>query len=296
MVNLPGMEGIMKRSVPVTLVFLLALLVGTSYAVEGTWFGPIRYQRTEKRPNLYADTFPGLPGQGTLVIKNGGGDEKHRLSSALILVNGEQILGPSDFNQQIHGKASSIRLAGNNSIIVETRGEPGSYLTVQVVQEIGWLFFHEGDPGIPGDGESVDGVPVADPSFDLVTPISLGQFEDGFTATIFSPIEAQIDKLVFNPIVTTIGYEPSDGCWFGFGAGLYFTGVTSFNDVQGFFVNVSDSLIQEWVDFSNESRPGCNLTPDDLFLVGFAIRELDGTVALPTLDAAVILYGQNALP
>ena len=284
----------MKRSVLVTLFFLMAPLIATSYAVEGTWFGPIRYQRTEGQPNLYADTFPGLPGQGTLVIKNGGGDEKQRMSSALILVNGEQILGPSDFSQQIHGNISSINLAGNNSLIVETRGTPGDYLTVQVVQGIGWLFFHEGDPGIPGDGVFVDSVSVADPWFDLVTPISLGQFEDGFTAIVFSRIKAKIETLMFNPIVATNGYGPDNECWFGFGAGLYFTGETSYDGATGFFANFSDSLIQGWVDWSNQSRPGCNLTPDDLYLIGFAVWKLDDFV--PKLDAAVILHGQNAFP
>ena len=219
----------MRRFIPVALFFLLALLIGTSHAVEGTWFGPIRYQRTEGQPNLYTAAFPGLPGQGTLFLKNGGSDEMGQMSSVLILVNGEQILGPSDFGQEIYGKVSSINLASNNSLIVEARGEPGDYLTVQVVQEIGWLFFHEGDPGTPGDGVFVEGVFAGDPWFNLVTPISLGQFEDGFTATVFSPIKTlQIETLMFNPIIAAIGYGPYDECWFGFGAGLYFTGETSY--------------------------------------------------------------------
>ena len=289
----------MKVSVLVVMVLLLVSPVGTSYAVEGTWFGPVQYQRTEKGPNLYAATFPGLPGQGTLLVKNGASDETGRMRSALILLNGEQIDGPSDFSQQIHGKVSSINLADNNSLFVEARGQPGSYLTVQVLQDIGWLLFHEGDPGTPGDGVHIDGVFEGDPWFDLLTPISLGQFEDGFTATVFPTIATQTDKLELNPIVATIGYGPYDECQFSFGSGLSFTGETSYNGAKGFFVNFSDSLIQEWVNWSNQSRPGCNLTADDLFLVGFAVWEFYDTgapVFVPTLDAAVILYGQDAYP
>ncbi len=148
----------MKKSILVTLTFVWASLVGTSYAVEGTWFGPIGYQRTRKQPNVYTATFPAMPGRGTLLVKNGGRDGTRRVSSALILVNGREILGPSDFSQRITGKSSSINLGSHNSVTVVAAGKPGDYLTVQVVQEIGWLFFHEGDPGTPGDGVFAEGV------------------------------------------------------------------------------------------------------------------------------------------
>ena len=284
----------MRRFVPVALFFLLALLIGTSHAVEGTWFGPIRYQRTEGQPNLYTAAFPGLPGQGTLFLKNGGSDEMGQMSSVLILVNGEQILRPNDFGQEIYGKVFSINLASNNSLIVEARGEPGDYLTVQVVQEIGWLFFHEGDPGIPGDGVAIDGVFDGDPWFDLATPVSLGQFQDGFTMTVFLSKGKQADRFELNPIVATLGYGPYDECQFSFGSGLFSTGEISYNGAKGFFTNFSDSLIQGWVNWSNQLKPECNLTADDLFLIGFAVWKLDDFA--PKLDAAIILSGQNAFP
>ncbi len=148
----------MKRLVLITLVLLLGVLIGTSSAVEVTLFGPAQYVRTNGKPNLYKDSFPGIAGKGKLIIINGDkgddhrrgemhkkdshrskdcdNDDNHRVSSALISINGHLILGPKDFSQERYIIEVPVRLKENNSISVDLRSKPGSYLTVQVAQEV----------------------------------------------------------------------------------------------------------------------------------------------------------------
>ena len=78
------------------LVFLLGLFIGMSAAVEVTVLGPKQYLRTKGQPDAFTDSFAAVAGTGTLIVKSGD-DEKHRVSSARILLNGKQIFGPRDF-------------------------------------------------------------------------------------------------------------------------------------------------------------------------------------------------------
>ena len=130
----------MKNSALSTLVLLLCFFVGTSFAVEVTVFGPAKYLRTTGQPNIYTGTFPAIMGKGKLILENGDATGKNRISSALIYVNGKQILGPNVFNQQVYNLEVPVTLTGNNLISVELRSKSGSYVTVQIKQII------------PGDG------------------------------------------------------------------------------------------------------------------------------------------------
>jgi len=128
----------MKRAVMIALFFVLVVSIGTSFAVEVTLFGPQQYLRTKGKPDVYSDGFSihGLTGEGKLIIKNGDQDGNHRISSALIHFNGEQIFGPDDFNQQVYNLEASVDLVEDNFISVELRSKPRSYLTIRVTQEI----------------------------------------------------------------------------------------------------------------------------------------------------------------
>ena len=107
----------MKKSLMITFVVLSGLLlINTASAVEVTLFGPEQYLRTKGPANVYTDTFSATPGKGILVIKNGTEDGQLRVSSALVFVNGEQIFGPSDFNQQVYHLERSINLTADSSI------------------------------------------------------------------------------------------------------------------------------------------------------------------------------------
>lgn len=126
----------MKKQVFITLFLLLGVLIDQSLAVEVTLFGPNQYLRTTGKPNVYSDTFPGIPGQGKLIIKNGDANGNNRVSSALISVNGQQILSPNDFNQQVYNIEVPVNLVENNSILVQIQSKPGSYITVKITEEI----------------------------------------------------------------------------------------------------------------------------------------------------------------
>ena len=132
----------MNKAIVITfcILGLLGIFPGTSSAVEVSSFGPNQYVRNSGAPDVYNDTFTTTPGQGMLIVKNGAVDGENRItdaiSSATVLINGQQIFGPNDFNQQVYLLESSVTLAENNSISIELASNPGSYLTIEVTQDI----------------------------------------------------------------------------------------------------------------------------------------------------------------
>ncbi len=130
----------MKKTMMITLCILLSLFLGTASAVEVTMFGPNQYLRTTGSPDVYTDTFSGVAGEGTLIVKNGEWDGDRRItdamSSASVVINGEEIFGPNDFNQQVYLLEASINVAEGNSISIELASNPGSYLNIEITQEV----------------------------------------------------------------------------------------------------------------------------------------------------------------
>src|SRR5262245_18343512 len=65
-------------------------------------FGPNEYLRDAGPPDTFTETFQH---SGTFscqfVVVNGKSDGTQRISSSSISLNGKQIVGPEDFNQQI---------------------------------------------------------------------------------------------------------------------------------------------------------------------------------------------------
>ncbi len=131
---------IMKKSILITLFLFLSLFLGTSFAVEVTMFGPNQYLRSTGSPDVYTDTFSAIVGEARLIVKNGKWDGSQRItdaiSSASVAVNGVEIFGTDDFNQQVYLLESPINVAEDNSISVELASNPGSYITIEVAQEV----------------------------------------------------------------------------------------------------------------------------------------------------------------
>ena len=125
----------MKRTILVALVLLLGLFVSTSFAVEVTLLGPKQYSRTTGKPNVYTSTFSGTVCWGRLIITNGDQKGNFRVSSAVVKINDEQIFGPNDFNQKVSELEAQINLLANNTISIELRSAPKSYVTVKVIQK-----------------------------------------------------------------------------------------------------------------------------------------------------------------
>ena len=126
----------MKKSVILTICLLLGVSVSTSFGVEVTVLGPNQYLRTTGAPDLYTDTFSAIPGEGRLIIKNGDEDGEHRISSAVVLINGEKLFGPNDFNQQVYHLEVPVNLTEDNTLSVELKSIPESYLNIEVKEEV----------------------------------------------------------------------------------------------------------------------------------------------------------------
>ena len=130
----------MKKTIMITLCIFLSLFLGRSSAGEVTMFGPKQYVRTTGALNVYMDTFSAIPGEAKLTVKNGNWDGSERITDAInsasVTVNGEEIFGPDDFNQQVYLLEAPINVAEDNSISIELASNPDSYLTIEVTQEV----------------------------------------------------------------------------------------------------------------------------------------------------------------
>jgi hypothetical protein len=109
-----------------------------SFAVssEGTVFGPKTYTRTSGPFNVFQESFSiaDINSSFTVIVQNGdpaGG----RLSSAKIVLNGAEIVKPSDFNQQVQEIRRTVVLRENNTLTVELQSKPGSFITISIIRD-----------------------------------------------------------------------------------------------------------------------------------------------------------------
>ena len=113
------------------LTLILFLLIASGAARAGTFnaFGPQQYPRGPGGPITVSSSFSILnPNtQYTLHVQNSG------VSSAVISVNGAQVLGPSDFNPNVTTIDRPVSLQLNNEIDVQLRSAPGSSLTITII-------------------------------------------------------------------------------------------------------------------------------------------------------------------
>lgn len=96
-------------------------------------FGPKQFSRAGGAPQTFTETFQhcgNAPCQ--IVVVNGSADGSRRISSASISLNGRQILGPSDFNQQVERIVKPVTLLDQNQLTIRLASSPGSFVTVSV--------------------------------------------------------------------------------------------------------------------------------------------------------------------
>lgn len=114
-------------------------VAGTPSAQAGTFtaFGPQDYTRGTGDPVTVTNTFSVLnPNtQYTLKAFNGGllDDQTELVSSGFVIINGVQVIGPSNFNQNVTEVDVPVTLQASNTISVQVRGQPGGVLTIQIV-------------------------------------------------------------------------------------------------------------------------------------------------------------------
>ena len=100
-------------------------------------FGPQYYTRNTEKPASQTVVFSVLdPSTSyTLHVYNGGEDSQSnsRVSSAIIKLNGEDVLTPDDFKLNNSHIQKPIHLTTNNTLAVELRGKPGSNLMIKII-------------------------------------------------------------------------------------------------------------------------------------------------------------------
>lgn len=140
-------------------------------------FGPERMVRGAGKPVAERRTID-LDGWGApyaVRVRNGDAAGRKRVSSAEVRVDGERVLGPSDFSPRAGEFVIPVEASGSLALEAELRGGPGSELTV-------W----------------VHGIPL--PAAVTVTPaeavlVSLGETA-ALAATVFGPTGQTLDEPV----------------------------------------------------------------------------------------------------
>lgn len=113
------------------------LLACATASFGGTFVAlqPANFVRTTGKPVAVTVSFTVLNPHTayTLHIDNGGAHgEFTRVSSAVILLNDVQVVGPSDLNQTVTVITKPITLVHTNTVSVELRSQPGSGITLQI--------------------------------------------------------------------------------------------------------------------------------------------------------------------
>lgn len=201
---------------------LLACLVPSGSAASTTpVFGPAQYTRMAGKPQTFTETFEHC---GTavcqVVVTNGNPGGKQRISSASIVLNGVQIVGPRDFNQRVGSIVRSVGLAEQNELTIRLTANPGGVLSVAVECEDSGVDLVAGAPGVAlldpttllsalpigntgtADAEDVELTAIAVVGGTLISPASL-PFELG---TIAANGGVVLDSTHTGMFVPTLGY------------------------------------------------------------------------------------------
>lgn len=195
------------------LVFAWPTLV--SAAVEVANLGPVTYVRHAGPPNVYTAEFPAVAGGGVLHLRSQG------ISTAVLHLNGMQVVAPSAFNQTVVALDLPVALDTDNVVKVKLEGIPGSSLTVSVTQTL------EADgAGVVGPaGGTVEIEDVASPASGATLQVPAGalgkavvirmshapsapDFPDGESG--LSPMRLEPSGLTFAvPAILEVPYDPA---------------------------------------------------------------------------------------
>ena len=130
-----------RPNAPIWPTLALLLLMAPSPRTSGTFivFGPKDYERHPGNPVSVSSQFavPNPHAGYLLRIFNGGRDGQFtRVSSAVVTLNGTQVIAPGDFggskNEPPQVIERPVALAAANTLVVEVRGAPGSGMTIEI--------------------------------------------------------------------------------------------------------------------------------------------------------------------
>ena len=121
------------------LCVLVASFMVFTFAVSGqaTVFGPKTYTRTSGSPNTFQDSFSvsNINSSFTLVVQNGDAGGAKRVSSGDVSLNGVQVVGDNDFNQQAGLIRKTVSLRASNTLRVQLRSAPGCFITINILRD-----------------------------------------------------------------------------------------------------------------------------------------------------------------
>src|SRR2546425_6924444 len=99
-------------------LLLLAVRVSNCFAGTFVAYGPTGFTRTTEVPSPVGVNFAVLNPATTFTIRI----DNQTVSSAIITLNGTEVFGVNDFNQQVKLLAKPVTLLSNNRLVVELRG------------------------------------------------------------------------------------------------------------------------------------------------------------------------------
>jgi len=156
-------------------LLLIAGFVGAGNVfAETVIYGPEVFTRITGSPTKTMHQFnvPDTSGSFELIVRNGESDWG-RISSAVIMLNGTQVLGPNAFNQGVGTIVVPVQLQPTNELSVELRSAPGNSLQVSIVSSED--LNQQGE--INGIGIKADGSPVANAQVTVQFPATGESFQ-----------------------------------------------------------------------------------------------------------------------
>ncbi len=120
------------RSLCVAFV-VTGLSVPVSADLQMPAFGPQSFELTAGQLQLFTESFASeVAGEFVLHLRNGDG-ESSRVSGVSVVLNGASIVMATELTGETAGLKRPVLLqAGNNELVVETEGPPGSFVTIVV--------------------------------------------------------------------------------------------------------------------------------------------------------------------
>lgn len=119
------------------IVLNVAVFPCTSMARVFAVFGPENFVRSNKGPSAEEYQFSVQhPGASDFTLHmfyfGTKKDFEGVVPSALVTLNGEQVVTPDEFNRNVHYIRKPVTLSEQNSLYVELRGKPGSEIRVVI--------------------------------------------------------------------------------------------------------------------------------------------------------------------